>query len=265
VFRIGATSYVIPDHILPNVRYLAARVDDVELVLFETDDRGSNLPDAATRRDLRDLAEAHDLTYTVHLPLDVLPGAAPEDTALVKAARVIDATRDIAPYAYTVHLDGRRFSDRRSKPRATEIASWRAGAVEALARIAGWIGDPRLLCIENVEAWDPALFAPILDMLPVSRTADLGHLWLQGRDAAGTLEPWLTRTRVVHLHGIAARDHASLAHVPRQDLDPVVHLLERSFGGVATLEVFNAEDLDSSLATLTEARERVRGERGENG
>jgi len=36
-FRVGATSYVLPDHILPNVEYLAPMVDDVELVLFETD------------------------------------------------------------------------------------------------------------------------------------------------------------------------------------------------------------------------------------
>ena len=46
MFRIGTTSYVIPDDILPNVEYLASRVDDVQLVLFETDEYGSNLPDA---------------------------------------------------------------------------------------------------------------------------------------------------------------------------------------------------------------------------
>ena len=46
-FRVGATSYVIPDHILPNVEYLAPLVDDVELVLFETDEYGSNLPDTS--------------------------------------------------------------------------------------------------------------------------------------------------------------------------------------------------------------------------
>ncbi|MCU0508776.1 MAG: sugar phosphate isomerase/epimerase, partial [Anaerolineae bacterium] len=37
MFRVGTTSYIVPDNILPNVEYLAPLVDDVELVLFETD------------------------------------------------------------------------------------------------------------------------------------------------------------------------------------------------------------------------------------
>ena len=38
-FRIGTTSYIIPDDILPNVRFLAGRVKDVELVLFDIDEK----------------------------------------------------------------------------------------------------------------------------------------------------------------------------------------------------------------------------------
>ncbi len=37
-FRLGSTSYVYPDDILPNVRKLMSSVDDIELVLFEVDD-----------------------------------------------------------------------------------------------------------------------------------------------------------------------------------------------------------------------------------
>ena len=47
MFRIGTTSYIIPAQISPNVEYLAPRVDHVQLVLFEMDEYGSNLPDAA--------------------------------------------------------------------------------------------------------------------------------------------------------------------------------------------------------------------------
>ena len=46
-FRLGTTSYIIPNSILPNVRYLADKVKDIELVLFESDDGISNFPDAA--------------------------------------------------------------------------------------------------------------------------------------------------------------------------------------------------------------------------
>ena len=70
-FRIGTTSYIIPDEIIPNVRYLAGLVDDIELVLFEVDDGPNNLPDAAAIKELQSLAARHQLTYTVHLPLDL--------------------------------------------------------------------------------------------------------------------------------------------------------------------------------------------------
>src|SRR5262245_25369283 len=74
-FRLGTTSYIIPDDILPNVRYLADKVQDVELVLFEVDDGPNNLPSSETVAELAALADAHDLTYTVHLPLDLRLGA----------------------------------------------------------------------------------------------------------------------------------------------------------------------------------------------
>jgi len=71
-FRVGSTSYVYPDDILPNVRRLAADgdVDDIELILFEVDDGATNLPDLRTIDALCALAAQHRLTYSVHLPLD---------------------------------------------------------------------------------------------------------------------------------------------------------------------------------------------------
>ena len=143
MFRTGTTSYIIPADILPNVVYLAPQVDDVELVLFETDEYGSNLPDAGLHAQLGTLAEAHNLTYTVHLPLDLRLGAGCEasDLSLVKARRVIEATRDLNPYAYTVHLDGRELVG--SGLSGAALERWRANAATGvgdslrLARPAG--------------------------------------------------------------------------------------------------------------------------------
>ena len=58
-FRLGTVSYIIPDDILPNVRYLADAVDDIELVLFESDEL-SNIPDEAAIAELADIAGAVD-------------------------------------------------------------------------------------------------------------------------------------------------------------------------------------------------------------
>src|SRR5512138_1133341 len=108
-FRLGATSYIIPDDILPNVRSLAGKVRDIELILFEVDDGPNNLPAPGVIAELLQLADRHDLTYTVHLPLDLKLGedGSEQDRSLLKAKRVIDCTRDLQPWAYVLHLDGR--------------------------------------------------------------------------------------------------------------------------------------------------------------
>jgi sugar phosphate isomerase/epimerase len=249
MFRVGTTSYILPDDILPNVEYLAALVDDVQLVLFETDEHGSNLPDAASRRRLVDLADKHGLTYTVHLPLDLRlgDGGAVTDVSLVKARRVIEATSELRPHAFTAHLDAELLL---GSPPAAELARWQTNALRALEVVVGWLDRPDLLCIENIERWDAGAFAPVIEALPVGLTADIGHFWLQGADPLAYLMRWGDRVRVVHLHGIDARDHASLAHVPAARLDPVVDLLLQRFEGVLTLEVFNWKDLESSLEAL---------------
>ena len=86
-FRLGTTSYIIPADILSNVRYLAGKVRDVELVLFDVDDGMNNLPSPDEIEQLLMIASQTDLTYTVHLPLDLRLA---EGDSIDKARRVID-------------------------------------------------------------------------------------------------------------------------------------------------------------------------------
>ena len=240
-FRLGSTSYVYPDDILPNVRRLSPLVEDIELVLFEVPE-ASNLPDTATLDALGRLAAAHQLTYTVHLPLDL--HVAPGDPSMAMARRIIALTRPLSPYAYVAHLDAReplRRGDRRA------WAAWQAASSAGLAELADAAGGSERLCIENLESWPHSEMLPILERLPVSLCLDIGHLWLQGVDAAACITELATRTRVVHLHGINGRDHQSLRHVPRPLLGATLDALARAaFGGVLTLEVFSMDDLISS-------------------
>ena len=62
-FRLGTTSYIIPAGLLENIRYLAGKVQDVELVLFDVDGGPSNLPTPAQVSELSGLAADHDLTF----------------------------------------------------------------------------------------------------------------------------------------------------------------------------------------------------------
>ncbi len=56
---------------------------------------------------------------------------------------------------------------------------------------------------------------------------------------------------MVHLHGVAERDHSSLKYCPPSDLKTVLdELILRKFTGVVTIEVFSEEDLHTSLEAI---------------
>ena len=250
-FRLGATSYIIPVGLVPNARYLAGRVQDMELVLFDLDDGPSNLPAPAQVAELRDLALEQELSYTVHLPLDLrlTEDGSPNHPSLLKARKVIDCTLGLEPWAYVAHLDGRSLLSARTTP--TDWQRWQDHSVRALELVAGWLGDPARLALENLEGYPLDSQDGILARVPVSRTVDIGHLWLDGHDPLPYLRAALPRTRVIHLHGIAERDHASLAHVPPAWLVAVLAELEHfHYSGVLTLEVFSEPDFLSSLQVL---------------
>jgi len=249
-FRLGSTSYVYPADILPNVRRLAGVVDDIELVLFEVEDY-SNLPDRATVAELKDIAARYDLSYTVHLPLDLRLGSGDEalrHPSIGKALKVIRATRELEPWAYIVHLDG-------AEPLVASTPSawerWQGECVQALEFLARECGDAKLLCIENLESYPLERVVPILEELPASLCLDVGHFWLAGADPLPYLRRYLNRARVVHIHGVAGRDHKSLACVPAEALHAVLsELCQRRFRGVVTLEQFSQEEFFTSWKLL---------------
>ena len=245
-FRLGSTSYIYPDDILPNVRKLAPVVDDVELVLFEADDYGTNLPDASTIAELYALARQHDLTYTVHLPLDLDWRDARTFDRILRAH---DATRALEPFAYVLHLDGRVL---RGEPTPEVVAQWQAESGRALDQLLTRI-DASRLCIENLEAWSPEYFREVVAQKNLARCVDVGHFWLQKLDPLPHLQEHLGRTRVIHLHGVNTRDHQSLIHQPRDDVKRVLDFLARAkFAGVLTLEVFGLDDFLSSKQVVME-------------
>jgi sugar phosphate isomerase/epimerase len=256
-FRLGTSSYILPDDILPNARYLADRVDDIELVLFEVDEGPNNLPGPETISELIGLARRHDLTYTVHLPLDLRLGSSGEEShvSLEKARKVIDRTRDLHPHAYVLHLDGRE-ARQSSDPR--DLAAWQNQAARALDLVAGWAGAADLLAVENLEGYPPAFNLPVLERVPAGICLDVGHLWRDGYDPVEWLEVMLPRTKVIHIHGVGERDHQSLAHMPPSQLDEVFrYLIRHRYSGVVTMEIFSKPDFETSLKAIQECLLRI--------
>jgi sugar phosphate isomerase/epimerase len=249
-FRLGTTSYIIPADILPNANYLAGKVKDIELILFEVDDGPNNLPSPEVIEELAQIARQQDMTFTVHLPLDLKLGddGSERDLSLVKAKRVMDRTRRLDPWAYVLHLDGRSV---KKSTDASVIARWQDHSVRALEITAAWAGGAEKLAVENLETYPLDFIQPVLDRVPVSRCVDIGHLWLDGHDPLPYLQAALPNTRVIHIHGLAERDHRSLAFMPLEKVRAVWDELVRAkFEGVLTLEIFSEEDFLSSLEII---------------
>lgn len=249
-FRLGTTSYIIPADILSNVRYLAGKVQDVELVLFEVDDGPNNLPKHEDIAELINIAAGNDLTYTVHLPLDLClaEDGSPRHVSLQKARRVIDCTGKLAPLAYVLHLDGKSV---RNGARSEDMLRWQEQAFRSLEIVGEWTGGTEKLAVENLEGYPKDFYESVLEKIPVSRTVDIGHLWLDHHDPVAYLQAALPRTRVIHIHGIAERDHKSLAHVPQEKLRAVLdELIRAEYSGVLTIEVFSEDDFLTSCAAI---------------
>jgi len=244
-FRLGTTSHIYDDDLVGNVRRLGPLVDDIELVLFDTETHGANIPDAAAVAELNRLAMEHRLTYTVHLPMDLWP----EHDSLKKAARAIAATRALHPYAYIAHLDGRALPP---APTPRNTAEWVRKSGDALDAVIAGVGDPARICVENLERWDPSLFDDLVRARGLGRCVDIGHLWLTDAAAAPAyLGTHLAGAAVLHLHGVAERDHVSLAYAPADDLRAISALLSGfRYPGVVTLEVFSEADFLGSLRVL---------------
>jgi sugar phosphate isomerase/epimerase len=246
--RIGATSYTYPADILTNVRKLAGSVQDIELVLFEAAEDGSDLPQQAEIQELIRLAGEYDFTYTVHLPLDLeLAGPAP---SLSRALKVVRTTLPLSPAAFIIHLD--------SNDPEQGVKNWLCNSASALEALHDLIGDWDRICVENLETQPTDMMDAILSETHAAACIDVGHLWKQGISEVSKIQAWIGRARVVHLHGVGKRDHKSLSLMPEALLDPVVALIDRRFDGILTLEVFNKADLRDSRNAFDAALLRTR-------
>ncbi len=248
--RLGTTSYIYPADMLDNVRRLAGTVDDIELVIFESPSFGENYPDKTVVKELREIASAHDLTYTVHLPLDLK--LAEQRPFLDAAFRVMGSTGELEPHGFIVHLDGT------AEAGTPAMDRWVENSIKILECMAIEAGGADKLCVENLDDQSPAMLDRLLEHIPVSCCVDVGHLWKQELDPLPSLAAWLDRTRVVHLHGVGTRDHKGLSLMRPSRLDPVVRLLSERFQGVLTFEVFSERDFLDCQVTFAQSMARIR-------
>jgi sugar phosphate isomerase/epimerase len=249
-FRVGATSFTVPATWSENVRQLAGRVEDVELLFFDS----RELPSPG---EIEAIAEVRgELTFTLHTPLDV--SLASEDAerrhrGVERVLAAIDRAAPLRPHSSVVHV---YLGDGEHGPRPVDLEAWRSRAAESLLELLSRGVRAETLCVEVLD-YDFELLAPVVSRLGLSIALDAGHVHRDGGDPVALLERHRDRVRVVQWHGTepGGRDHRSLVHLPRAAAQTFVDALVRfGFEGVLTLDVFRERDLEESLELLRELR-----------
>lgn len=257
-WEIGATSFVLPAGMVDNVRFLADKVDDIQLLFFESPSN-EGLENGVDKEMLKKLAGENETGFTVHLPTDIRPGnCCPEQRKHeVEVIAGLMADLDfLEPRCYDLHL-----------PRQHDVshAQWCDSVDTFLSMLKKEIGrQSRLVAIENIN-YPFAWIRSLVESHDLGVCLDVGHALFFGDDLPGFLAD-LSRTRHIHYHGISNnKDHQGLGPGDKSITEQLGTALQAGgFEGVVTIEVYNTCDLHDSLAhleTVWSGYDRQRGMR----
>jgi sugar phosphate isomerase/epimerase len=255
-FRIGTTSFIYPDHRVPNVQKIGRFFDEIELLIFESMP-DTVLPDKTEIQHLARLSETLDLSYNVHLPTDVRlahPSASARQHAADTFARVVDLCRPLCPSTHTLHLEKEAADPPENK------AAWQARAEDGLERLMQHVPDPDIFSVETLD-YPPDWLVPLVAAFDLPVCLDIGHHFRYGYDLDNSVSLFQGRMAVMHLHGVTVqdrrpRDHVGLDRLAPEQMDQVVNLL-KAYQGTVSLEVFNRSNLNRSLAVLADVFEDI--------
>jgi sugar phosphate isomerase/epimerase len=243
-FKIATTSYIYPDHILPNIRMLVPYLDEIELVLYES----ANPPTGTEIDALADISKQRGLSYNVHLPIDIFLGD-PDPTIRQYGTAVvqdlINLTQQLRPSTYTLHFslkgpDGRAYAD---------IDQWRRHLSKSTEEILRAEVAPRQISVENL-GYPLELAEEVIKDFDLSVCLDIGHLMMYKRSVLDYAKRHLTRATIVHLHGVrSGRGHLSLEVLDEKRMRTISSILD-TFRGTVSIEVFSFDDLATSLERM---------------
>ena len=244
-FKLCTTSFIYPDHYIPNVKMLGPYMDEIELLLFESQGVDS-IPSKAVVEELCQLGREFDLTYNVHLPTDVSltdGDRSRQNTAVETLFRVIERVQPLCPSALVLHLPYEKASFEQN------TTAWRNRVFQNLEKILPAVENNKLIAIETLD-YPLELLADIIADLELSICLDLGHLMVYDYDILEVFNTYASSTSVIHLHGVENQcDHTTLERLSDKSFSTIRQVLAR-FTGVVSIEVFSFEHLDSSLKYL---------------
>jgi len=241
-FKLCTTSYIYPDNIIANVTMLAPYLDEIELILFESSPE--SLPGLREIKVLRSLADDYDITFNVHLPLDIFLGSynkAKRIKAVETIEMVMGLTSILHPSTHTLHFEyDKTCQDDKSLPIWQDFI--RTGMEMLIARGI----KCESLSIETLM-YPFEWVENIIRDFNLKVCLDLGHLILQKKDIEEVFNKYFQLVPILHVHGVENnKDHISLDRLSQKESDKVINILKR-FSGVVSLEVFSFKHLIDSL------------------
>ena len=245
-FNIGTTSFIYPDDYVPNVKMLGPYIENIELLLFESNYTGA-LPSKQVIGELAELAQEFNLTYNVHLPTDICissRGLQQQRIAVDTIARVTDRVAPLNPATLTLHVAYNEASQDED-----DVKNWQERVTRNLAKILNNGISGRLISIENLD-YPFEYLVPVISELDLKICLDCGHLILHGDDVGIFFNTYSARTAIIHLYGVAENHfHGPLDQLPESLIAPIMRILA-GFNGMVSLEVFSYAHLNASLKFL---------------
>ncbi|MFH2047458.1 MAG: cobamide remodeling phosphodiesterase CbiR [Pseudomonadota bacterium] len=242
-FKIGTTSYIYPDHMIPNVKMLAPFLDEIELLFFESRPPGS-IPAKNEIEALHEISKEHGTTYNIHLPTDIFPGSSNYNERLRfvhTIVNIIDLTKILSPSTYTLHLSYPYDLD---KTKCDQI--WLNNIYYSMTKLMESGVNSKTISIETLE-YPFEWIAGVISDFNLSVCIDAGHLLKYGYDTKRVFDNYLDITTIIHLHGVKnGRDHQSLDKLSYEQAKTLINLMH-GFTGTLSIEVFSFDNLLPSL------------------
>jgi sugar phosphate isomerase/epimerase len=242
-FNIGTTSFIYPDGYVSNVKMLGPYLENIELLLFESNHTDA-LPSKLVIGELARMASDFNMSYNVHLPTDVsISDRNPEQQhiAVETIVRVMERVAPLLPTTLTLHLPYNEASLDEDV-----VKRWQGRAIRNLSKILANGTPGQLISVENLD-YPFEIVDPIIAELGLTICLDCGHLILQGDDIQTFFDTRSAKIAIIHLYGVAKNHfHGALDGLPEKLIDPIMRLLAK-FNGLVSLEVFSYAHLEASL------------------
>jgi len=242
-FKIGAPSYVIPAGYIENVTYLLNKVENVELLLYDS------MPDDPlfkndTLSTLAYLQQGAGVGFTAHMQVKPNICDASEER-LRLSIETIKKLNQINVSAYVFHYDlpgslnwGELLSEDKKNIEDNYIRFFK----NMKKRF------PNIICaLENTSTPLSALDR-VVDQSGITYCIDVGHLLAQDWDLS-EIDSRISRTSVLHLHGHKRENDKIIDH-QSIDFNSLIFGKLESYTGILTIETFHPHFFKKSLDIL---------------